>query len=238
MRALAIGGLEPTGRAGLLADLEAMRAGGVNGIAIASALTAQGTQTFRLQPTAPEVLKAQIAAALELGPVQAVKVGLIPGRAVLKVLLNLQLEVPWVLDPVVKTSRDEPLSLLQPADVRAFARPNVILTPNTVEAAWLLSWSPIHTVAQAALAGRLLLSWGFGGVVVKGGHLAGPKVDLVWSDTGFEALEAAAISRRVGLRRGSGCRFASALAASLAHGESLSVAARQAKTLVQDYLRA
>jgi hydroxymethylpyrimidine/phosphomethylpyrimidine kinase len=172
-RVLLVGGLDPSGRAGLLADVETTRALGASPVALASALTAQGTRTFACAPVAPALLARQLAAAKELGPVQAIKSGALWSRAQLALLgrLSASARLPWVADPLVRTSRGERLSALTPADWRAAASPRVVLTPNLDEAGWLLgARRPLRSVADALAAGAELVGAGFGAVVLKGGH--------------------------------------------------------------------
>ncbi|MBI3182487.1 MAG: bifunctional hydroxymethylpyrimidine kinase/phosphomethylpyrimidine kinase [Myxococcales bacterium] len=235
---LAIGGLEPSGRAGLLADLEAIRACGALPLGIASALTAQGRRTFFVQKVAPRVLEPQIAALLELGPIHAVKLGAVATRAALVAIRRALAGCagPWVVDPVVRASGGGRLSFLLARDYLALASPKVVITPNLLEARELLGWiRPLRGPEDAARAAVRLAELGFGGVVVKGGHGPGPAVDLVCAGRTTTALAAPRL-RRTAWQRGTGCRFASATAVGLARGERLVDAARQAKALVRRFL--
>jgi len=85
-RVLLVGGLEPSGRAGLLADAEAVRARGGVPLVAAAAVTAQGRKTFSWTPVAPALVDAQIRGLLELGPIDAVKLGMIPDASQLRAL--------------------------------------------------------------------------------------------------------------------------------------------------------
>lgn len=237
-RVLVAAGLEPTGRAGLLADVEAVRALGGLAVAVPCAQTAQGRSTFLVQPAPVRLVRAQVAAALELGPVHAVKLGQVPGPALLRALREaLAGEQPWwVVDPVVRTSRGEPLSRLEPRHYLGLAGPRVVLTPNLDEAAWLLGAGEVRTVAQARAAGRALVARGFGAVLVKGGHRPRGAVDVLCLP-GQEVLLEGERLTRTPERRGTGCRLASALATGLGRGLSAEAAAREAKALVARYLR-
>jgi hydroxymethylpyrimidine/phosphomethylpyrimidine kinase len=239
-RVLVLAGLEPTGRAGLLADLETIRQLGGQGVGIATALTAQGRRTFALQPAPPAIIARQIAAALELGPIHAVKVGMIPARAVLEAARRSLQGMPWVVDPVTQTSRGEPLSRLRPRDYLALAGARVVYTPNLDEAGWTLQWPLERRLAWAERAGRALVERGFGAVVLKGGALRGAPWDVL-VERGAPApvlLRGARLRRSVSRHRGTGCRFASALAVELGRGQSLEQAARAAKAHVARYLGA
>ena len=145
-RVLLIGGLDPSGRAGLIADLETVFALGGVPAAVATTLTAQGNR-YRAQAVSPALLDAQLAAA---GPVDAIKVGAVPNRAALRVVARWirRLQVPTVVDPVTRTSRGQKLSSLTPADFASLPA-HVVLTPNASEAAVARAPAVIKSVAPA-----------------------------------------------------------------------------------------
>lgn len=235
---LVLAGLEPTGRAGLLADVATVRARGAEAVGIATALTAQGVRTFATQPTPPSLLAQQIRAALEVGPVHAVKLGMVPTlpalRAIWSALMGVQ--VPWVVDPVVRTSAGEPLSKLSAANYLRLGIEQIALTPNLDEAAWLLGEDrPGAGVPWAEGAAAQLIESGFGAVVVKGGHGKGQAVDVVREGKRSVQLSGPRLPRRG--RRGTGCRFASALAVEWARTGDFTEAAARAKDVVAAYLR-
>jgi hydroxymethylpyrimidine/phosphomethylpyrimidine kinase len=225
---LVLGGLDPSGQAGLLADIEAVRAGGGFPLGVATALTAQGKSVFRMRPIETSVLRAQLRALEELGSPRAMKLGMAPSRSILGLVRKTaeHWSIPWVVDPVVRTSRGNKLSSLGPRDYLGLAAGRVVMTPNIPEAGWLLGTAPPRNVAEAEGAAQKLLALGFGGVVVKGGHLRGPPVDIL----AFEGGTVRFIRRRRSKHRwrGTGCRFASALATFLARGHTLPRAVRAA----------
>jgi hydroxymethylpyrimidine/phosphomethylpyrimidine kinase len=234
---LALSGLEPTGRAGLLADLQAIRSAGGRPAGIATALTAQGARTFAVAPVSENVLRSQILAVNESEVISAVKLGMVHQAAALRLVLRtVKSKGFWVIDPVTRTSVGQRLSLLRPGDYLAAAAPNIVLTPNLDEAAWLLRRElPARTANEASQMGERLASYGFAAVIVKGGHLDGRAVDVLVDRSGVQYLAGARI--HTGVRaRGTGCRFASVLATALARGETLAAAAREAKRRVRSYL--
>jgi hydroxymethylpyrimidine/phosphomethylpyrimidine kinase len=234
-----VGGLEPAGRAGLLADAEAVRTRGGVPLVIAAAVTAQGRRTFAWRPVAPALLTAQIHAVRELGPIDAVKLGMLPGsgqlRAVQRALEGTR--VPWVVDPVLRASSGGRLSGLGRGDYLALAGRDVWLTPNAAEAAWLLGLKRLTRVTEARRAAELLEALGFAGVVVKGGHLAGKTVVDVLARQGKAREFRSTRLRRGPEHRGTGCRFASALATELGRGTSGDRAVTAARALVRRALR-
>jgi hydroxymethylpyrimidine/phosphomethylpyrimidine kinase len=212
-----------------------------DGVGLATALTAQGVRTFASRSTPPSLLRAQLAAVLELGPVDAVKLGMVPGRSQLRAIRQALggTGARWVVDPVVRTSRGEPLSALSARDYLDLAGPDVALTPNLDEAAWLLGDdAPSRNLAWAEDAAARLGERGFGAVVVKGGHLARGAVDVLCADGRLTRLEGPRL-RRSERVRGTGCRFASALAVEWARrGGGLADGAARAKAVVAEHLRA
>ena len=220
-----VAGFDPSGRAGLLADVWAVRSSGATALGVITALTAQGSK-FVSEPVAPKLIGQQLAAALGTAKVAAAKLGMIPDRRALKAIVAALAPgtFPIVIDPVVRTSRGEPLSSLTPQDYLQLGKQlrRVILTPNRNELAWLGA-SPTD-----------LLLLGFLGVVVKGSDSA---IDEVFTRKGRQVLRGARLPRNTSHHRGTGCRFGSGLAASLARGEDLFRAAREAKRLVRKFLR-
>lgn len=237
-RVLLLAGHEPTGRAGLLADMTAVRAMGGIPVAVPTAQTAQGARTFLTEATPTRVLRAQVAAARELGPLHAVKLGMVPDPQRLKAIREVLdgVDAWWVVDPVVRTSRGQQLSSLSVRHYLSLASPSVVLTPNLDEAAWLLGLPSVSTVEEAAEAGRALVARGFGAVLVKGGHREQGAVDVLCMPGRTRLLTGKRL-RRSPERRGTGCRLASALAVELGRGSSMEAAARRAKAHVVHYLR-
>jgi hydroxymethylpyrimidine/phosphomethylpyrimidine kinase len=240
-RVLLLAGLEPTGRAGLLADLAAVLARGGQPVAVPMAQTAQGTRTFTWEAATPRMLAAQIGAARELGPLHAVKCGMVPGPAQLAAAREaLEGEDAWwVVDPVVRTSRGQVLSRLSPRGYLALAGPRVVLTPNLDEAGWLLRRPAPRSVEEASEAAAELARYGFAAVLVKGGHLPDVEglADVLATPERVRVLRGEWLEREPG-RRGTGCRLASALATELGRGRTLDAAVRAARGLVVRYLRA
>jgi len=245
-RVLVVAGLDPSGGAGLVADLEALRAVGATGWAVATALTAQGPGGARgFEPASEAMLLAQIDALVADGGARrerprAVKTGML-GTAALARALAARLaaaplgRVPVVVDPVLLASSGAPLLDLAGASAGEALAPLLaraaLATPNLPELAALtgLDVSSDHAAVRAAraLPARAVL--------VKGGHRAGAPVDLLVTRRAVLRL---AGRRRPGTARGTGCRLASAIAGLLAQGAPLEDAVRGAKRVVERYLDA
>jgi len=249
-RVLVVAGLDPSGGAGLMADLEALAGVGARGWAVAAALTAQGPAGVRgWSPVPPDLMLAQVDALLDGrgarrtrgdGWPSAIKTGML-GTAELALALCDRLtapdlaRVPLVVDPVLLASSGTALldtggvppgEALEPLLARAR-----LVTPNLPELA-ALTGLDVSTDAAALKAARQLPSRA---VLVKGGHRDGPPLDLLVEPRRVTRLEG---RRRPGTARGTGCRLASALAGLLARGATLPEAALGAKRLVERYLDA
>jgi len=157
-------------------------------------------------------------------------------RAVRRALGDMR--IPWVVDPVVRASTGGLLSGLGRREYLALAGPEVWLTPNAPEAAWLLGLERLDTAREARRAAELLEALGFAGVVVKGGHVPGASVTdvLAWAERA-RSFRSPRL-RRGPEQRGTGCRFASALATELGAGTAPERAVRRARALVRRRLRA
>lgn len=248
-RVLVVAGHDPSRGAGVEADRAAATHFGAEVACVVTAWTEQdGTRVHALVPRAPEVWLAEALGALAR-PIDALKSGLLSSAAAVRALTALVDEltrkrpVPVVVDPVLAASGGE--VFLDDAGVAALLAEllprGVILTPNLPEAARLTGLALEGLVAARAervRAAEHLLARGARAVVLKGGHAADdPAADLVLARAAAPAwLE----HRRVpGARlHGSGCRFASALAAGLAAGAPLEEAAASAGRWLGELLAA
>jgi len=212
-RVLVFAGLDPSGRAGLLADGEAVHAQGAGAVLCATAVAAQSSRRLvRMEPVSARAVEAQAEAALEDGPIAAVKVGMVGSREVLAALLRLfagpLAGAALVVDPVFQTSRGGALFDGSPAEWAALMGPASLVTPNLGEAA-ALTGLPCETPAQMEAAAHELSRLGARAVLLKGGHLPGEPADLLWSAGHARWLSG---QRLAVARRGTGCRLASAWA--------------------------
>jgi hydroxymethylpyrimidine/phosphomethylpyrimidine kinase len=194
------------------------------------------------QPLAPALALQTAEALLQEEPVRAIKVGMVGTAAMARAISELMARagLPAVVDPVLAASSGAALFQGGPAAARqAYAAlwSHAVITPNAPEARVLLDLPDEPRDAPALEhAARELVRRGAKAALVKGGHAEGAEsVDVLCSADGCEHLAA---PRVAGTARGTGCRLASALAAGLALGKPLPDAARGAKRLVLEYLRA
>jgi hydroxymethylpyrimidine/phosphomethylpyrimidine kinase len=239
---LVIAGVDSSGGAGLMRDLQAI--GDLGGVALCAvtALTVQTDQELRaVHVVPPRLLRAQIAAALDTRRVGAIKIGMLATRAtVAAVLASLppRARVPLVLDPVLASSSGG--RLIDAAGERLLRRALLpratLLTPNIPEAAALLESPLAHSDADLLAQARALCRLGPAAVLLKGGHGTGPQaVDLLVTASG--AVQRLSAPRLRATRRGTGCALAAAIAAGLAANLSLRSACEQAKRYVSGLLQ-
>jgi len=235
---LCVGGLDPSGSAGLLADAEAVWKAGGRPLAVATAWTVQTRRGVRaVRALSKGLVLAQLDALLEDEEPAAIKLGML-GRgelaAALAIYLGRRLGTrALVVDPVLRASSGHPLFR---GDLEAYHRLfalATVVTPNLPEAAALLHWKGDVAWNRSTMlrAARGIRAFGAGAVVLKGGHLGGERADdLLLDRTGERWFGAPRLALE---GRGTGCRFASALATRLARGEALPDAVAFAKKLVR-----
>jgi hydroxymethylpyrimidine/phosphomethylpyrimidine kinase len=235
--ALTIAGSDPSGGAGIQADIKTFTALGVYGASVLTALTAQNTRGVTAIYKIPaDFIAAQFDAVVSDLAVAAVKTGMLADvETVMTVAALLARLKPahLVVDPVmVATSGDRLLDEAAIAAVRTHLIPlATVVTPNLLEAAALLDTTVAVSEDMMIAQARALLALGCGAVLLKGGHATGPEaIDvLVWADG-----EARFSQPRIATRNthGTGCSLAAAIAAELAKGLSLHAAVQQAKDFV------
>lgn len=240
-RALTIAGSDSGGGAGIQADLKTFAAHGVYGTCAITAVTAQNTMGVTAIHTVPaDIVVAQIeAVASDIGT-DAVKTGMLATAAIVEAVAAAiaDFDLPRVVvDPVMIAKGgahlldDEAIEAMK-AELLPRA---MVITPNAAEAAVLLG-DEVRTLAQARAAARRLKALGPGAVIVKGGHIEGPyAVDILVDGRDLVELQSPRISTTS--THGTGCTFASAIAANLALGHSLREAAQRAKDYVLEAIR-
>ena len=231
--ALTIAGSDSSGGAGVQADLKTFSALGVYGASVLAALTAQNTTAVTAILDVPAAfVAAQLDAVLADLDVAAIKIGMLSQAAVIEAVADRlgPRGCPLVLDPVMVSKSGA--ALLQPQAITALRERLVpraaVLTPNAPEAAVLLGCDEAAIGRDPEGAAQRLRALGAGAVVLKGGHLGGARSDDLLCD-------AAGILRLPGVRlatrntHGTGCTFAAAITAALAHGLPLRAAVAAAK---------
>jgi hydroxymethylpyrimidine/phosphomethylpyrimidine kinase len=235
--ALTIAGSDSGGGAGIQADLKTFAAHGVFGTSAVTAVTAQNTVAVRgIHAVPASFVIAQIEAVLDDLPVAAVKTGLLATAEIVLAVAELANTLPrLVVDPVLVASSGDRLfgPDVQRAYVEELLPHATVLTPNLREAEVLLN-RPITTLADQRDAAAELAALGPPTVVVKGGRAVldtpGEAVDILWHDGTVRELRTPRVDTRN--NHGSGCSFASAIAALLAKRLPVDHAIAQAKVFV------
>src|SRR6266851_389963 len=231
---LAIAGSDSAGGAGIQADLKTMLALGVHGMSVVCAVTAQnslGVQGYWEMPTS--AVQAQLDSVLGDIPVHAVKTGMLASAPIVRTVSGALAgtAAPVVVDPVaVSKHGDSLLSAGTLEAVKELLLPlATVVTPNLLEAE-LITGMTITDEAAMLAAARAISSLGPGWVLVKGGHLPGNPVDLLFD--GRRAIRFPGqriVSRHT---HGTGCTLASAIASYLALGADVPGAVESAKDYV------
>ena len=242
-RALTIAGSDSGGGAGIQADLKTFAALGVYGMSAITAVTAQNTLgVTAVQDVSPDLIAAQIDAVVSDIGVDAVKTGMLSNAEIIRVVASKAREHGFerlVVDPVmVATSgarllRDDAVETLV-SDLLPLA---TVVTPNIPEAE-VLTGKRIADEGAMRCAARAIRAMGPLYVVVKGGHLesSAHSVDLLFD--GMDFTEFAGDRIDTTSTHGTGCTFASALAAGLAHGLAVAAAVGLAKRYVTEAMAA
>ncbi len=238
---MAIAGSDSSAGAGIQADLKTFAALGVYGTSALTAITAQNTLgVTAVHELPPEMVAAQIDAVVgDIRP-DAVKTGMLANATIIETVARKVKEhaLPnLVVDPVMVAKSGAPLLQWEAvAALRQLLLPlATVVTPNLPEAA-VLSGRELESKADIRRAAREIVALGARAVVIKGGHLEGDvAVDLLYDGRRFREYSAPRIETTS--THGTGCTFASAIAAFLTRGEPLAEAVGHAKEYLTETLR-
>jgi hydroxymethylpyrimidine/phosphomethylpyrimidine kinase len=232
VRVLTIAGSDSSGGAGIQADLKAITVLGGFGMSVVTALTAQNTLGVQeIHEVPPAFVAAQFdAVATDIG-IDAAKTGMLANSEIIRLVAGKIREYGikrLVVDPVMAAKggtaliREEAKRTLI-AELIPLA---LVLTPNIPEAE-VLSGMRIETLADMREAARIIRDLGAGHVIVKGGHLDGDAVDLLYDGGQFQEF----VSPRIVTAdtHGTGCTYSAAIATGLAFGRDVAEAVAQAK---------
>jgi hydroxymethylpyrimidine/phosphomethylpyrimidine kinase len=236
---LAIAGFDPSGGAGILADMKTFAAHNCYGVAALTALTVQNSQgAFSVHPTGAKVLKETVVSLLADGRIKAVKIGMLANREnaeAVREILDANPALPAVLDPVLRSATG--LELLDRPGLETLRehllRRVTVVTPNLAEAAALTDLKVENQEGMKAAA-RRLVEMGARAVVVTGGHLD-KAVDVFSDGAALECFVGEHI--KPDNTHGTGCTFSSAVASNLALGRQLRDAVVLAKAYVTEAIR-
>jgi hydroxymethylpyrimidine/phosphomethylpyrimidine kinase len=236
--ALTIAGSDSIAGAGIQADLKTFAALGVYGLSAVTAITAQNTtgvaDVFALPS---EIVRAQIDEVARDVQIVAVKTGMLANADIVHVVSDAVARLPGarlVVDPVMAAGGGGRRTLLTPEAVSILKTRLLplatVVTPNAEEAE-ILSTVRVDSVASAREAAMRIGAFGTAAIVVKGGHLGGAHaIDVLFHEGTFTELAAPRVN--LGAIHGTGCTFASAIAAGLALGDDVPAAVQRAKRYI------
>jgi hydroxymethylpyrimidine/phosphomethylpyrimidine kinase len=222
--ALTIGGSDPSGGAGVQADLKTFHQFGVYGEAAITLITVQNsTRVSRVEILPPQLVSEQIAAVVEDIPPAAAKTGALGSPEVIRAVAQAAatFAFPLVVDPVMISKHGSPLGGDGIEELIPYA---ALVTPNLPEAEALTG------TADARRAACRLREMGARAVLIKGGHSDGDAIDLLFDGADFIEFPAPRIATRH--THGTGCTYSAAITAGLASGLPLRDAVARAKRFI------
>jgi len=236
--ALTIAGSDPTGGAGLQADLKVFNAFNVHGLCVVSAITAQNTEgVHSIFPVDKDSLEKQLRILLSDIKPYALKVGMLYSKWAVEIVAKVFKEYSLgnlVIDPVTVSSSG--MSLVDDGTLDSLRDElfsvSKVITPNIYEAS-VLTGIMIEDKKSMEEAAKILKDMGPEVVVITGGHLEEIAIDLYY-DGGFQSIEGEKIK---GEYHGTGCVFSAAVTASLALGHNPLESVRRAKEFVTDAIK-
>ncbi len=232
--ALTIAGSDPSGGAGIQADLRTFDQCGVYGMSVVTLLTVQSTQALeQVCVLDGQFVADQLAAVLRDMSCQAVKTGALGDARVVRAIADhlARVEAPLVVDPVFLSH--DGAQLLDAAGqkvLRSELLPMATLVMPNLDEASALSGISVNDVASMEEAAQQIAALGPAAVLVTGGHLPGDPIDVLYCDGRIQTFAA----RRIGTldQHGTGCTYSAAVTAELAKGNELVDAIALAKDLM------
>jgi len=232
-KVLTIAGFDPSGWAGVMADVRTFEAFSAMGLSVITSLTAQNRKAVRAtQSIPPAFVKKEITAILSEFTPDAVKIGMLGSAGNVVMLARLIRERDLkniVLDPVIRSTSGHPL--LEKKGVRALKEmlPLVtIVTPNVPEAS-MISGVRIKKIRDMEAAAQSIFAMGPANVLIKGGHLGGDPIDVLYDGSVFKHYEGKRIRAGREILHGTGCILSSAIAAGLARDRPVGKAVTDAR---------
>ena len=236
--ALTIAGSDPSGGAGIQADLKTFHQHGVYGTSVITLLTVQNTRSVsRVEILEPALVVEQLHAVLDDVPPAAAKTGALGNAAVIDALAERasDFDFPLIVDPVMISKHGA--SLIDAAARTSLLRlleHATLVTPNTHEAS-VLAGRPVTTIEDARAAAEEIAIRTGARVLVKGGHLAGDAVDVLFDGVTHHELRAERVDTNQ--THGTGCTLSAAITARMALGDRLLDAVTGAKSWLTEALR-
>jgi hydroxymethylpyrimidine/phosphomethylpyrimidine kinase len=237
--ALTIGGSDPSGGAGIQADLKTFHQFGVYGEAVIALITVQNSvRVSRVETMDPGLVEEQIAAVLEDIPPDAAKTGALGSVEVVEAVARAaaHFDFPLVVDPVMVSTQGR--ELLSPAAIHAMREsllPLATLVMPNVPEAEALAGIEIRGLDDVRRAACLIRSMGPRAVLIKGGHLEAEATDILFDGAEYREFPAPRVATPH--THGTGCTYSAAVTAGLAAGLHLHEAVARAKRFIHEAIR-
>jgi len=244
-KAISIAGFDPTGWAGTLADVKVFSDMGLMASAAITAITVQDLTTVReVVPVEPVILRRQIESILDGKNECAVKIGMLGSEACARAVAHVLAEKKppiIVIDPVLSSTAGTPLVDGKGLEVikKKLLPMATLVTPNIKEAS-VLTGRVVSTPGEMREAAKIFFNdfmGGQGAALIKGGHLKGQPIDILYDGRDFTEFSGMRLSGPPGLFHGTGCILSSAITAGLAKGRPLAGAVEQAKRYTEKTLK-
>jgi hydroxymethylpyrimidine/phosphomethylpyrimidine kinase len=237
--ALTIAGSDPSGGAGVQADLKTFHQRGVYGTSVITLITVQNTRgVSTVEILRPELVSAQLDAVLSDIPPAAAKTGALGNARIIRAVSAAAagFDFPLVVDPVMISKHGVPLLVeeARAALVEHLFPLAFLVTPNLHEAA-VITGMTVADARTMEIAAKRIADLGVHAVLVKGGHLKGEAMDLLYRDGQMRWFSAARVDTRH--THGTGCTYSAAITAELAKGRALEDAVDTAKKFITEAIR-
>jgi hydroxymethylpyrimidine/phosphomethylpyrimidine kinase len=239
-KVIVIGGSDPSGGAGIQADLFTLQKIGISASSVITAVTAQNENKFlSYEPVSINNFQDQLTALLPRAKHSIVKIGMLGSGRFIPLLVSWLKKIKphyLILDPVLRSSTGH--SLLDKKGIQLLQRQLLdwanLVTPNLAEAEFL-SGLKIHNLPTMESAGKKIAERRKGAVLIKGGHLKGPAIDLlIEGKKTFKMTQHRIKGKEV---HGTGCTLASAIAGYLSLGKDLKTSIKFARKMVRKKIK-
>lgn len=238
--ALTIAGTDPTGGAGIQADLKVFQEREVYGMSVISSVVAQNTVGVQaVQHLDIPFMEKQLDSVLSDIQPDAIKTGMVATIEMMELIASKlsTLSVPYIIDPVMVAKSGDALMEGKSRDViRELLLPlATVVTPNVPEAEILVGFD-IHTNRDAEKAAKVMVNeLGAQAAIVKGGHLSGDAIDVLYDGKDFSYYKAERFDTKH--THGTGCTFSAAITAELAKGKTIQEAVTLGKKFITDAIQ-
>lgn len=238
---LTIAGSDSSGGAGIQADLKTFFAHDMYGLSVVTSITAQNTNgVLKTKDISASMVKAQLEAVFDDIRVDAIKIGMVSKKStileIVKILKN-HLDIPVVLDTVMVSSSG--FALLKDSALRVFIEELMpratLVTPNIPEANKLLGVKISSVKDMKRAAKKICSSFKCQSVLLKGGHLEGDAVDVLYDGKKISTFKKRKINSNN--THGTGCALSSAIAVNLANKKCLQESIKNAKQFVRKTIK-